>query len=166
MTQTACDPDMAGSNHISPALLPRAILDPGMPGTEAFFRLRTGAQTMKTIGAIAALVAAAILTTILVIAGATRAAEDRAFGPKPWLLAPAPAKLTPLQKHRASVYRSNLQREIRRLELRGPLTDIRSIDRKNAFQSELSRINRAARARRPNPPMPGRPAQRAGRRRR
>ena len=116
-----------------------------MPGTDTFVRPRTGALAMMTT---AAMVAAAILTTILVAAGAPRAAEDRAFGPKPWLLAPVPAKLTPLQKHRASVYRSNLQREIRRLELRGPLTGIRSIDRKNAFKSELSRINRAASARR------------------
>ena len=77
----------------------------------------------------------------------TSADDTNTFGARPWFLSPPPEKLTPLQKHRASVYRSDLQREIRRLELRGPQTNIRSIDRLNTFRSELSRIERATRNR-------------------
>ncbi len=80
--------------------------------------------------------------------GETSAGDANAFGAQPWLLSPPPEKLTPLQKHRASVYRSDLQREIRRLELRGSQTNIRSIDRLNTFRGELSRIERATRLRR------------------
>ena len=79
--------------------------------------------------------------------GETNAVDPSTFGAKQWLLSPPPERLTPLQKHRASVYRSDLQREIRRLELRGPQTNIRSIDRLNTFRSELSRIERATRNR-------------------
>ena len=80
--------------------------------------------------------------------GETSAGDANTFGAKQWLLSPPPERPTPLQKHRASVYRSDLQREIRRLELRGPQTNIRSIDRLNTFRSELSRIERATRNRR------------------
>jgi len=111
----------------------------------AVIRVRIGAETLKTIDAIVAVV---ITVTALVATGAAQAAEDTAFGAKPWLFSPPPGKLTPLRKHRASVYRSNLQREIRRLELKGPLTSIRSMDRLNTFRSELSRIERATRSRR------------------
>ena len=51
--------------------------------------------------------------------GEISAGDANAFGPQPWLLSPPPEKLTPLLKHQASVYRSDLQREIRRLELGG-----------------------------------------------
>jgi hypothetical protein len=80
--------------------------------------------------------------------GETSAGDANAFGPQPWLLSPPPEKLTPLQKHRASVYRSDLQREIRRLEMRRQPTKLRSIDRLSTFRSELSRIERATRLRR------------------
>ncbi len=80
--------------------------------------------------------------------GETSAGDANAFGAQPWLLSPPPEKLTPLQKHRASVYRSDLQREIRKLELGGQRTNLRSIDRLNTFRGELSRIERATRLRR------------------
>ncbi len=80
--------------------------------------------------------------------GETSAGNANAFGAQPWFLSPPPEKLTPLQKHRASVYRSDLQREIRRLELGGQRTNLRSIDRHNTFRGELSRIERATRLRR------------------
>ena len=80
--------------------------------------------------------------------GETSAGDANAFGAQPWLLSPPPEKLTPLQKHRASVYRSDLQREIRKLDLGGQRTNLRSIDRLNTFRGELSRIERATRLRR------------------
>ena len=80
--------------------------------------------------------------------GETSAGDANAFGAQPWFLSPPPEKLTPLQKHRASVYRSDLQREIRRLEMRRQPTKLRSIDRLSTFRSELSRIERATRLRR------------------
>ncbi len=79
--------------------------------------------------------------------GETSAGDANAFGAQPWLLSPPPERLTPLQKHRASVYRSDLQREIRKLELGGQRTNLRSIDRLNTFRGELSRIERATRKR-------------------
>ncbi len=100
---------------------------------------------MKTI---AAGVAVVITVTALVATGAAQAAEDTAFGAKPYLFSPPSGKLTPLAKNRASVYRSNLQREIRRLELKRPLARHRSMGRLNTFRSELSRIERATRSRR------------------
>ncbi|MEE8559981.1 MAG: hypothetical protein V3S88_04655, partial [Alphaproteobacteria bacterium] len=48
----------------------------------------------------------------------------------------------------AGILIGTLQREIRRLGLKGPLTSIRSKDRLNTFRSELSRIERATRSRR------------------
>ncbi len=80
--------------------------------------------------------------------GETSAGNANAFGAKPWFLSPPPETLTPLQKHRASVYRSDLQREIRKLELGEQRTNLRSIDRLNIFRGELSRIERATRFRR------------------
>ncbi len=80
--------------------------------------------------------------------GETSAGDANAFGPQPWLLSPPPEKLTPLQKNRASVYRSDLQREIRKLDLGGQRTNLRSIDRLKTFRGELSRIERATRFRR------------------
>ena len=80
--------------------------------------------------------------------GETSAGDANAFGAQPWLLSPPPEKLTPLQNHRASVYRSDLQREIRKLELGGQRTNLRSIDRLNTFRGELSRIEGATRSRR------------------
>ena len=80
--------------------------------------------------------------------GEISAGDANAFGAQPWFLSPPPEKLTPLQKHRASVYRSDLQREIRKLELGGQRTNLRSIDRLNIFRGELSRIERATRLRR------------------
>ena len=103
---------------------------------------------MRAWTRIAKLFAAVILAMVSVAAGALQAADDSTFEAKPWLLAPPPTKLTPLQKHRASVYRSNLQREIRRSELSRPHTNIRSINRLRTFRSELSRIERATRLRR------------------
>ena len=107
-----------------------------------------GIPMMRAWTRIAKLFAAVILAMVSVAAGAPRAADDSTFGAKPWLLAPPPTKLTPLQKHRASVYRSNLQREIRRSELSRPHSNIRSINRLRTFRSELSRIERATRLRR------------------
>ncbi len=75
----------------------------------------------------------------------TSAGDANTFGAQPWLLSPPPEKLTPLQKNRASVYRSDLQREIRRLELSRRKSNLRSIDRLNTFRSELSRIEKATR---------------------
>jgi hypothetical protein len=95
-----------------------------------------------------ALVIAALLALAFFSTRETNAGDTSTFGAKPWLLSPPPEKPTPLQKHRAAVYRSDLQREIRRLELRGPQTNIRSIDRLNTFRGELSRIERATRFRR------------------
>ena len=95
-----------------------------------------------------ALAVAALLALALVFPGSSHAGENSTFGAKPWLLSRQPDKLTPLQKHRASVYRSNLQREIRRSELSGPHSNIRSINRLRTFRSELSRIERATRLRR------------------
>ncbi len=80
--------------------------------------------------------------------GETSAGNANAFGAQPWFLSPPPEKLTPLQKNRASVYRSDLQREIRRSELRRQPTNLRSIDRLSTFRRELSRIERATRLRR------------------
>ncbi len=80
--------------------------------------------------------------------GETSAGDANAFGAQPWFLSPPPEKLTPLQKHRASVYRSDLQREIRRLDLRRQRTKLRSSERLNTFRSELFRIERATRTRR------------------
>jgi hypothetical protein len=80
--------------------------------------------------------------------GETSAGDANAFGAKPWLLSPPPEKLTPLQKHRASVYRSDLQREIRGSELRRRPTNLRLIDRLSTFRSELSRIEGATRLKR------------------
>ncbi len=80
--------------------------------------------------------------------GETSAGDANAFGAQPWLLSPPPEKLTPLQKHRASVYRSDLQREIRRLDLRRQRTNLRSSERLNTFRSDLFRIERATRIRR------------------
>ena len=50
----------------------------------------------------------------------TSAGDTNTFGAQPWFLSPPPEKLTPLQKHRASVYRSDLQREIRKRRGRKP----------------------------------------------
>jgi hypothetical protein len=93
------------------------------------------------------------LATVLVglaffLIGEASAGDANAFGSQPWLLSPPPEKLTPLQKHRASVYRSDLQREIRRLDLRRQRTNLRSSERLNTFRSELFRIERATRNRR------------------
>ncbi len=93
------------------------------------------------------------LATVLVglaffLIGETSAGDANTFGAQPWLLSPPPEKLTPLQKHRASVYRSDLQREIRRLDLRRQRTNLRSSERLNTFRSELFRIERATRNRR------------------
>ncbi len=90
-----------------------------------------------------ALAVGALLSLALVFPGASHAGENSAFGAKPWLLSRQPDKLTPLQKHRASVYRSNLQREIRRSELSRSRSNIRSINRLRTFRSELFRIERA-----------------------
>ena len=95
-----------------------------------------------------ALAVAALLALTLVVPGVSHAGENSTFGAKPWLLSRQHDTLTPLQKHRASVYRSNLQREIRRSELSGPHSNIRSINRLRTFRSELSRIERASRLRR------------------
>ncbi len=78
----------------------------------------------------------------------TSAGDANTFGAQPWFLSPPPGKLTPLQKHRASVYRSDLQREIRKLDLRRQRTKLRSSERLNTFRSELFRIERATRIRR------------------
>ncbi len=80
--------------------------------------------------------------------GETSAGDANPFGAQPWFLSPPPEKLTSLQKQRASVYRSDLQREVRRLEVRRQPTNLRSIDRLNTFRGELSRIERATRLRR------------------
>ncbi len=96
----------------------------------------------------AALAVAALLGLALVPTGETHAGDTSTFGAKPWLLSAPPDRPTPLQKQRAFVYKSNLQREIRRLELTGPQTNIRSLNRLNTFRSELSRIEKATRFRR------------------
>ena len=92
-----------------------------------------------------ALAVAALVALTLIFPGASYAGETSTFGVKPWLLSPQPDKLTPLQKFRASVYRSNLQREIRRSELNRSHSNIRSINRLRTFRSELFRIERATR---------------------
>jgi hypothetical protein len=102
-------------------------------------------ETLKTNVALAVFT---LLVLALVIPGASHAGEIGTFGTKPWLLSRQSDKLTPLQKHFASVYRSNLQREIRRSELSRPHSNIRSITRLRSFRSELSRIERATRLRR------------------
>ncbi len=92
-----------------------------------------------------ALAVGALLSLALAFPGASHAGENSTFGANPWLLSHQPYKLTPLQKHRASVYRSNLQREIRRSELSRSHSNIRSINRLRTFRSELFRIERATR---------------------
>lgn len=99
---------------------------------------------MRGLSALATL----ILGLAIIPMGEISAGEANTFGARAWLLSPPPEKLTPLQKQRASVYRSDLQREIRRLELRRQPTNLRSIDRLNTFRGELSRIERATRFRR------------------
>ena len=89
-----------------------------------------------------------ILGLAIIPLGEISAGDANPFGAQPWLLSPPPEKLTSLQKQRASVYRSDLQREVRRLEVRRQPTNLRSIDRLNTFRGELSRIERATRVRR------------------
>lgn len=71
------------------------------------------------------------------------AAEDPALGVKPWLLNPPPESPSTLETQRATGYRSRLQAEVRRLELRGERSDPRTLDRHKSFRRELSRIGRA-----------------------
>ena len=84
----------------------------------------------------------------LALAGPSEAGEPGTFGAKPWLLSPPTARPSPAQKQRAARYESGLKRELRRLEFKAPLKDIRSISRRNAFRAELRRIRRATRAQR------------------
>ena len=103
-----------------------------------------GETIMRRVSTLATLLSGLVIFPI----GGTSAGDANAFGAQPWFLSPPPEKLTPLQKNRASVYRSDLQREIRRSELRRQPTNLRSIDRLNTFRGELSRIERATRLRR------------------
>ena len=127
-----------------------ATLQPPFPDDIPIPRIgmSSGECRMKTITVGLAVASVVIAVTASVATGAAQAAGDTAFGAKPYLFSPPSGKLAPLEKNRASVYRSNLQREIRRLELKRPLARHKSMGRLNSFRSELSRIERATGSRR------------------
>ena len=102
------------------------------------------------LAALKTIVVAAVAITVAasLTAKTARADGNSAFGAKPWLSSPRSAQPTPPQAQRAHVYRSKLQREIRRLELKRPLSGMRSKDRLKTFRRELSRIERATGSRR------------------
>ena len=60
---------------------------------------------------------------------------------RPSLLNPPPSRVSPVQNHRATVYRQSLQRSIRRLQApgRGPLSHSDAI-RLNRARGELNRV--------------------------
>lgn len=105
------------------------------------------------------------LSLALFAAGAARADEDTAaqskaeapheklipqdpvFGPKPWIGRPSGGSdlltaPTPERKLRRSIYRSNIERELRVLELSPPTRDLRAIDRLNSLRGERLRQSR------------------------
>lgn len=105
--------------------------------------VRVHARRAPRRAALRAALSGAVVSLGLVVGAAQGAAGDRAFGVKPWLHNPAPERPSALERQRATGYRSKLQGEVRRFELRGERSDPRALDRHKSFRRELSRIRRA-----------------------
>ena len=89
--------------------------------------------------------AAGLLGLLLVAASPALADSDSAFGAKPWLLDPPPARPSAAEAQRGDTYRLKLQGELRALELEGRPKSLRGHDRLKSFRQERMRIRDALR---------------------